>query len=457
MVQFLPMPAIAYPQNAMINFQPMNQALQFYANNQLERGRFGLQQNADLREQDMHPLRMDQTRAQTAGLWGQERRAETMLPLQMDQTRAQTGLTRAQTGLTGVQAVAARDANLRAQDLHVPALGMANNNLAASNLDRDQRIAALLAQATTPQQHQMIIGALQARRIPIPAGLDTWQGSQQGAANIAGPAYTAAQIQDANLRRLNPRLATRDLMDAAAAVGWDVNSPRGPTPGQAWGLTGQIPQAQPMSGQAQTNLFESSEAIEAGRQAIQSLDQALALSNTAFSGIGAAGRGRAVDQWSPGGRGTDTVQLQNLIQRQVVTQLRAIFGANPSNRENEILQALEGDINVSVDARNRMITAARQAAANRINYHIARAHALRTGEFFQPNYNDSVNYATLAARAQQGQGGGQPQGQGQPNGAPGAIPQINSAADRAQLPVGSRFNWGGRVYIKVGPDQYRPD
>ena len=46
-IQFLPMPAIAYPQNAMINFQPMNQALQFYANNQLERGRFGLQQNAD--------------------------------------------------------------------------------------------------------------------------------------------------------------------------------------------------------------------------------------------------------------------------------------------------------------------------------------------------------------------------------------------------------------------------
>jgi len=112
------MPAIAYPQNAMINFAPMNQALQFYANNQLERGRFGLQQNADLREQEMHPLRMDRERATTAGLWGAENRAQERQPYELRHLTAQTNQANAGAGLTSTQAQLARLREQRDAELH---------------------------------------------------------------------------------------------------------------------------------------------------------------------------------------------------------------------------------------------------------------------------------------------------------------------------------------------------
>lgn len=381
MVQFLPMPAIAYPQNAMINFAPMNQSLQFMAQNNMDRARFGLQQNADLREQDMHPLRMDQTRAQTAGLWGQERRAETMLPLQMDQTRAQTGLTRAQTGLTGVQAAAARDANLRAQDLHVPALGMANNNLASSNLDRDQRVAALLAQATTPQQHQMIVGALRARRIPIPTGLETWQGSQQGAANIAGPALTQAQFDQERLRRLNPLNDVEDRMAAAARLGWDPSRP--PTPFQMYGLTGQAPQPQQLPAQALPMIDESVQAINSGNNAVQSLTQALQLSSQAYAGPTAGIRGTVTGTLG-GQAGQATMQFNQLMQSQALEQLKAIFGAAPTEGERRILLDIQGSANQPQAVRDAIIRRAIQAAEARIRFHTERVTSLRNGSYFTP-------------------------------------------------------------------------
>lgn len=118
MVQFMPLPALAFPQNAMINFSPMNQSLQFMAQNNLARAQFGLAENADQRAQEMHPLQMDQTRAQTGLIGAQtqasvggERRADAMHPLQMAYQRAQTGL-------VGTQAASMRDANTRATELH---------------------------------------------------------------------------------------------------------------------------------------------------------------------------------------------------------------------------------------------------------------------------------------------------------------------------------------------------
>lgn len=175
MVQFLPMPAIAYPQNAMINFQPMNQALQFYANNQLERGRFGLQQNADLRAQEMHPLTMDQTRAQT-GLAnahgdfyaGQNRRADTMLPEEISHRRAQTGLLGAQAGMS--------NAHARLYDAQSAGVGegaaLRRRQLDSLELQRDRgfslQMLRQLAAAQNPQQFELVARALapRLRRMP---------------------------------------------------------------------------------------------------------------------------------------------------------------------------------------------------------------------------------------------------------------------------------------------------
>lgn len=373
-VQFLPMPAIAFPQNAMINFQPMNQSLQFMAQNQLERGRFGLQQNADLREQDMHPLRMEQTRATTAGLVGQENRAQERQPYELRHLTAQTGL-------VNTQSVSARDANRRANDLHEPALGAANLNLSNATLDRDQRIAALLAQATTPQQYQMIVGALQARRIPIPAGLGTWQGSQQGAANIAGPALTAAEIQREQLRRLNPLNDIADRQRGAQMLGWDPSRP--PTPFQMYGLTGQIPAPQQLPAQALTMIGESDQAIQSGNSAIQSLTQALQLSGQAYAGPTAGVRGTVTGTLGSAA-GQATMQFNQLMQSQALEQLKAIFGAAPTEGERRILLDIQGSANQPQAVREAIIRRAIAAAQDRIRFHADRAAQLRSNNYFTP-------------------------------------------------------------------------
>lgn len=118
MVQFIPLQGFQYPQNAMINFAPMNQSLQFLAQNNLARAQFGLAENADQRAQEMHPLSMDYQRAQTQGLVGTEGRAQERQPYELRHLTAQTGLTRAQTGLTSTQADLARRHDARTAELH---------------------------------------------------------------------------------------------------------------------------------------------------------------------------------------------------------------------------------------------------------------------------------------------------------------------------------------------------
>lgn len=117
-IQFLPMPAIAYPQNAMVNFQPLTQAIQWRGQHQLDRDRFGLQQNADLRAQEMHPLSMDYQRAQTAGLVGQEGRAQERQPYDLRHLTAQTNQANAGAGLSSTQAQLARLRDARDAENH---------------------------------------------------------------------------------------------------------------------------------------------------------------------------------------------------------------------------------------------------------------------------------------------------------------------------------------------------
>lgn len=454
MVQFLPMPAIAFPQNAMINFSPMNQSLQFMAQNNMDRARFGLQQNADLREQDMHPLRMDQTRAQTAGLVGQENRAQERQPYELRHLTAQTGL-------VNTQSMTARNADRRAQDLHGPALGMANLNLGNATLDRDQRIASLLAMATTPEQHQMVVNAMRSRRIPIPAGLDTWQGASQGAANIAGPAFTQAQMDQERLRRLNPLNDVDDRQAMAARLGWDPSRP--PTPFQMYGLTGQIPRPQPISPQAMQFINEADNAIVAGSDAISMLNQALNLSAQAYSGMGAPARGRIADTIGMA-RGTSTVVMDTLLGRQAVGQLRALFGGNPTEGERAILMQLEGSSSMSREARERLIQESISAARQRIAFNQMRATAMRNGEYFAPTFNPQTNYAAMLA--QQGRGGETPAPAGAggapaPAGGSAAGPRDHGAVSRdslrgmaTRMSVGDTFTLDGRRWRVTGPNQF---
>lgn len=257
-IQFLPMPAIAYPQNAMINFAPMNQALQFHANNQLERGRFGLQQNADLREQEMHPLRMDQTRAQT-GLanahgdyyTGQNRRADAMHPFEVEHRRAQTGLTRAQTGMSAAHANLYNSQATAAGE----ALALRRRQLDALELQRDRgftlQMLQSLSAAQTPEQFAVVARALapRLRRVPTFNERDTLLATLGDALEE----YDVVPGPDGQVQRV-PRGFTADV--SAAMRGLDAQTPNVAAAsmgaGGVGGLRTMIPPAGQASAQPQT-------------------------------------------------------------------------------------------------------------------------------------------------------------------------------------------------------------
>lgn len=250
MVQFLPMPAIAYPQNAMINFAPMNQSLQFMAQNNMDRARFGLQQNADLREQDMHPLRMDQTRAQTNlanahGNYytGQNDRANAMHPEEIRHRRAQTGLLGAQTGMTNAHArlydaqagTAAEVAALRRRQME------------SLELQRDRgftlQMLQQLSAAQTPEQFNTVARALapRLRRVPTFQERDTLLATLGDALEE----YDVVEGPNGQVQRV-PRGFTPDV--SAAMRGLDHATPyaaaAGVGAGGVGGLRAMIP-AQP--------------------------------------------------------------------------------------------------------------------------------------------------------------------------------------------------------------------
>lgn len=437
-IQFLPLPAISFPQNAMINFAPMNQALQFSAQNALDRARFGLQENQDIRAQEMHPLQMAYQQAQTAGLTGQEARAQERQPYDLRQLTAQTGL-------LGAQTAASRGQEARAAELHVPALQLSQTNAANATDQRQQQMDALLAMAPDEATHGQVLQILRARGYNPTGANATW--ANRGATAVAaGPALTQAQIAAENLRRLNPLNDVTDRQAMAARLGWDPARP--PTPFQMYGLTGQIAPPQPLPAQAMTMIGESDNAVQSGLSAIQSLNQALQLSRRAFAGPGAGTLGAVTALTGPGA-GQATVEFDQIMRSQALEQLKAIFGAAPTEGERKILLEVQGSASQPQNVRDNIIRRAIQAAQDRIRQHTERAAALRSGTYFTPQAPPAPvpgagGGAAAAPPAQNGTAGAAP-----------AVQTVTTAEQRMALPVGAQFNWHGAVYVKIGPNQYQ--
>jgi len=436
-VQFLPLPAIAYPQNAMINFAPMNQALQFSAQNALDRARFGLQENADLRAQEMHPLQMAYQQAQTAGLTGQESRAQQRQPYELRQLTAQTSL-------LGAQAAASRGQEARAAELHVPALQLSTINAANAADQRQQQMDALLAMAPDEATHGQVLQILRSRGYN-PTGVNATWANRGATAVSAGPALTQAQIAAENLRRLNPLNDVTDRQAMAARLGWDPARP--PTPFQMYGLTGQIAPPQQLPAQAMTMIGESDNAVQSGQSAIQSLNQALQLSRRAFAGPGAGTLGAITALTGPGA-GQATMEFDQIMRSQALEQLKAIFGAAPTEGERKILLEIQGSASQPQAVRESIIRRAIAAAQDRIRQHTERAAALRSGTYFTPQgAPGAVPGAASAAAPAPAQGG--------TGAANAAVQTVTTAEQRVALPVGAQFNWHGATYVKVGPNQYQ--
>jgi hypothetical protein len=82
----------------------------------------------------------------------------------------------------------------------------------------------------------------------------------------------------------------------------------------------------------------------------------------------------------------NTQELKNLVTSQALDQLKATFGAMPTEGERKILLEIQGSVTQSREVRKRIFERAKAAVERRVKYNQSKAEGLRSGEYFQEGY-----------------------------------------------------------------------
>lgn len=174
---------------------------------------------------------------------------------------------------------------------------------------------------------------------------------------------------------------------------------------QQFTLTGDLPKAsgntKPITSSptVQKMIGEADSKVEANTSVLSTLDQALQLNDKAWYGPKAAGRAAAGSTanemlpdvgigWTEGAN--ETIELDNLITNQALTQLKAIFGGMPTEGERRILLEVQGSVNQSPTVRRRIYEAAKKAATRRLKINQLKAKRLRDGTYFEPGGQPTI-------------------------------------------------------------------
>ncbi|AWJ88936.1 hypothetical protein Sp245p_03585 [Azospirillum baldaniorum] len=194
---------------------------------------------------------------------------------------------------------------------------------------------------------------------------------EQALAWAAGKTVTGPNGQ---LDFITPQSAPR--ADASNPSG-ATSTPSGTAPAMTTVRPGQL------APQDKEAIMEADKAAEAADGAIRALNDALALNRKAWGGAMAPvaqtlGRTGVVFQEG----GPATTELENIIGTQALGQLKAIFGAAPTEGERKILMDLQGSITKSADEREVIFKRSLDAAQKRLERERARAQALRSGTYY---------------------------------------------------------------------------
>lgn len=183
----------------------------------------------------------------------------------------------------------------------------------------------------------------------------------------------------------------------------------------------------------QKAIDEADDFILQTKGALGSIKLARQLSESAYSGAGAAGRAEIINN-IPFVGGTksarDTTDLQNVVTNQALQSLRATFGGNPTEGERKILLDVAGSVNQPGEVRARIFQRAEEAAQRRLLFNQQKAEALRANRYYKPGGQPSFDFSDdYGAAARQPQAAAPSQ----------AIPRVSSDADFDALPSGARF------------------
>lgn len=179
--------------------------------------------------------------------------------------------------------------------------------------------------------------------------------------------------------------------NAAKSLGLDPGDPRY----QAFVLTGKMPRedAQPLTTTDKKAILEADDAISTNKSAIGLLDQAMSINDKANSGWFTGSRatlGNNLPDWavpdavSSPESSAATTEYDNLVQQGALSQLKTIFGGNPTEGERAILLDLQASSSKPPEIRKKILQRAKELANNRLALNQQRADQLRGGDFYKP-------------------------------------------------------------------------
>lgn len=167
----------------------------------------------------------------------------------------------------------------------------------------------------------------------------------------------------------------------AGSQGLDPSSPAY----QSYVLTGKMPREDqtPLTATDKKAILEADEAVSSTEAAIQGLKRAKELSPKAYTGPMADVRGYGASLVG-NDAGEATVELNNVITTNALTQLKAIFGGMPTEGERKILLEVQGSVNLPDKARQAIYDRAIEAANRRLAFNKQRADQMRGGTYYKP-------------------------------------------------------------------------
>ena len=139
-----------------------------------------------------------------------------------------------------------------------------------------------------------------------------------------------------------------------------------------------------LSPQEQKELFEAEDIVNASKSVILNLSTAKELSPKAYEGFGAGTR-RTIARNIPGVGNSEgvtaTTELDTLVGENSLSQLKVIFGGNPTEGERKILIDLQGSISMSDAERQKIYDRALKAAARRMKTNQEKMENIRKGGY----------------------------------------------------------------------------
>lgn len=154
----------------------------------------------------------------------------------------------------------------------------------------------------------------------------------------------------------------------------------------------------------QRKLFEIQDQQNADKSVIQVLDKMMKLTDETYSGFAATGRAKGMSGVGLAGeKANNTVLYDNLATSQALAQLKATFGAAPTEGERKILMDIQASASKTPMQKKQIIAQAFRAVQARQAYREKLANGIRTGQYMIPT--EQTNAKPKAAAKTQNSAG----------------------------------------------------